>query len=225
MHEQNYWLDSEALLKKIFRFLRRRAVLGLIFGLSLIYCLTSLFWPHNSGLIIGNNDVADIESSLSMRNPNQPFQWHGGPDSNETDEDSMPITCRNSVQGKVLISDDRGYVCQRLDILSNGCCNVKVVNTKLYSCETCQANGCCSIYEYCISCCMQPEKKVLLQKILGQASESFSILFASITDHFELCLAKCRTSSQSVHHENSYRDPKAKHCYGEYPPAVHLSPS
>uniref|UniRef100_A0A0K8RD95 SREBP regulating gene protein n=1 Tax=Ixodes ricinus TaxID=34613 RepID=A0A0K8RD95_IXORI len=57
-----------------------------------------------------------------------------------------------------------------------------------------------------------------LQKIMGKASETFKMLVASITDHFELCLTKCRTSSESVHHENSYRDPSAKHCYADEPP-------
>ncbi len=36
----------------------------------------------------------------------------------------------------------------------------------------------------------------LLRKILGKAADTFQYLFASVTDHFELCLAKCRTSSQ-----------------------------
>lgn len=60
-------------------------------------------------------------------------------------------------------------------------------------------------------------QKQVLQTVLGKASETLNVLFASVTDHFELCLAKCRTSSQSVQHENTYRDPKAKHCYGEIP--------
>ncbi|KAL1467034.1 hypothetical protein MTO96_005897 [Rhipicephalus appendiculatus] len=84
-------------------------------------------------------------------------------------------------------------------------------------------NGCCSIYEYCISCCMHPQKITILQKILGKASDTFKMLVASITDHFELCLTKCRTSSDSVHHENSYRDPKAKHCYADEPPGQQMS--
>lgn len=111
-----------------------------------------------------------------------------------------------------------GYVCQRSEVASTGCCAVDAANTRRYCCETCQANGCCSIYEYCISCCMHPQKITLLQKIIGEASETFKMLVASITDHFELCLTKCRTSSESVHHENSYRDPKAKHCYADEPP-------
>lgn len=36
----------------------------------------------------------------------------------------------------------------------------------------------------------------LLRKILGKATDTFQYLFASVADHFELCLAKCRTSSQ-----------------------------
>lgn len=32
-------------------------------------------------------------------------------------------------------------------------------------------------------------------------------------DRFQICLAICRTSSLSVRHENTYKDPLAKHCY------------
>lgn len=29
-----------------------------------------------------------------------------------------------------------------------------------YSCKTCNAQGCCAIYEYCVSCCLHPGKVV-----------------------------------------------------------------
>lgn len=32
-------------------------------------------------------------------------------------------------------------------------------------------------------------------------------------DRFQICLATCRTSSASVRHENTYKDPHSKHCY------------
>lgn len=32
-------------------------------------------------------------------------------------------------------------------------------------------------------------------------------------DRFQICLAICRTSSASVRHENTYKDPNSKHCY------------
>jgi len=41
----------------------------------------------------------------------------------------------------------------------------------------------------------------------------------SLSDPFELCRFKCRTSSGSVVHENSYRSPASKYCFGlERPP-------
>ncbi|XP_058672739.1 SREBP regulating gene protein isoform X3 [Ammospiza caudacuta] len=63
-------------------------------------------------------------------------------------------------------------------------------------------------------------KQHLLERFLNRAAMAFQNLFMAVEDHFELCLAKCRTSSQSVQHENTYRDPIAKHCYGEYPPEL-----
>ncbi|XP_067911268.1 SREBP regulating gene protein isoform X2 [Heterodontus francisci] len=123
--------------------------------------------------------------------------------------------CRNSIQGKLLITDEQGYVCERKDLLVNGCCSVNTPTTKLYACDTCLPNDCCTVYEYCVSCCLQPNKQPLLERFLNRAAEAFQNLFTAIEDHFELCLAKCRTSSQSVQHENNYRDPAAKYCYGE----------
>lgn len=51
-----------------------------------------------------------------------------------------------------------GYVCPRGDILSSGCCNTDSSSTVQYACETCKDNHCCAIYEYCISCCLHPNK-------------------------------------------------------------------
>lgn len=42
--------------------------------------------------------------------------------------------------------------------MPNGCCKPDTEGTKHYSCETCHNNGCCAIYEHCISCCLQPDK-------------------------------------------------------------------
>lgn len=50
---------------------------------------------------------------------------------------------------------------------------------------------------------------------MENASRRQMTVFASVKDNYELCLAKCRTDSHSVQNENRYRDPKAKHCYGE----------
>ncbi|XP_040842869.1 SREBP regulating gene protein isoform X3 [Ochotona curzoniae] len=64
------------------------------------------------------------------------------------------------------------------------------------------------------------KQQLLLERFLNRAAMAFQNLFMAVEDHFELCLAKCRTSSQSVQHENTYRDPIAKFCYGENPPEL-----
>uniref|UniRef100_A0A1B6E552 SREBP regulating gene protein n=1 Tax=Clastoptera arizonana TaxID=38151 RepID=A0A1B6E552_9HEMI len=188
-------------------FFRKKIVLGIIFTFSLTYCILSFVYEPTDHVI---NEV-DVIPSRQLDNS---FLWHSN---NEDDNSTVKITlCRNSVQGTHLIVDDKGYICSRSHILTNGCCNTELKSSQRYSCETCKENGCCRIYEYCISCCLDPNKKDLLQNMLGKASETFRVLFASVTDHFELCLAKCRTNSLSVLHENLYKDPSAKYCYGDY---------
>uniref|UniRef100_A0ABI7YPK0 SREBP regulating gene protein n=1 Tax=Felis catus TaxID=9685 RepID=A0ABI7YPK0_FELCA len=155
---------------------------------------------------------------LQVQDHDQPIPWkvqfHLGNSSRPGNQ------CRNSIQGKHLITDELGYICERKDLLVNGCCNVNVPGTKQYRCDGCLPNGCCSAYEYCVSCCLQPSKQLLLERFLNRAAVAFQNLFMAVEDHFELCLAKCRTSSQSVQHENTYRDPIAKYCYGESPPEL-----
>merc|ERR1719268_435440 len=87
-----------------------------------------------------------------------------------------------------------------------------------FICASCdQVAACCGSYEDCISCCLRPEQRPGLQQILNKAAESNNVLFVSVSDHFELCLAKCRTSSSSVQHENTYRNKIKKFCYGKNP--------
>lgn len=71
---------------------------------------------------------------------------------------NITTNCRNSIQGKALIVDDRGFVCSRSDLLWTGCCNTENKYTKQYKCETCNEINCCRIYEYCVSCCLHPDK-------------------------------------------------------------------
>ncbi|XP_026846932.1 UPF0454 protein C12orf49 homolog isoform X1 [Drosophila persimilis] len=141
------------------------------------------------------------------------------------------LRCRNSVQGRQLLTDERGFVCLREQALPSGCCNLEMPGIGYYSCRTCNATtNCCRLYEYCVSCCLHPDKQPLLELVL-QSAYTPKYIYASVADHFELCLVKCRTNSHSVEHENKYRDGKAKHCYGiteahesqrdVAPPAVH----
>ncbi|XP_029475876.1 UPF0454 protein C12orf49 homolog isoform X2 [Rhinatrema bivittatum] len=195
------------------KILRKRWVLGVVFGLSLIYFLASTFKQEE-------RTVRD-RMLLQAQDHEQFIMWRVQFNLGNSSRPSN--RCRNSVQGKLLITDDLGYICERKELLANGCCNINVASSKLYSCESCLPNGCCSIYEYCVSCCLQPNK-LLLERFLNRAAAAFQNLFLAVEDHFELCLAKCRTSSQvshfSVQHENTYRNPIAKYCYGESPPEL-----
>ncbi|CAO2629311.1 SREBP regulating gene protein [Lemmus lemmus] len=192
------------------RLLRKRWVLALVFGLSLVYFLSSTFKQEERA-------VRD-RNLLQVHDREQPILWKVQFNLGNSSRPSNQ--CRNSVQGKHLITDELGYVCERKNLLPNGCCDVKVPSTKQYCCDGCLVNGCCEAYEYCVSCCLQPSKQLLLERFLNRAAVAFQNLFMAVEDHFELCLAKCRTSSQSVQHENTYRDPIAKYCYGESPPVL-----
>ncbi|XP_012518345.1 PREDICTED: UPF0454 protein C12orf49 homolog isoform X2 [Propithecus coquereli] len=168
------------------RLLRKRWVLALVFGLSLVYFLSSTFKQEERA-------VRD-RNLLQIQDHDQPIPWKV---QFNLGNSSRPSTqCRNSIQGKHLITDELGYVCERKDLLVNGCCNVNVPGTKQYCCDGCWPNGCCSAYEYCVSCCLQPNKQLLLERFLNRAAVAFQNLFMAVEDHFELCLAKCRTSSQ-----------------------------
>lgn len=55
------------------------------------------------------------------------------------------------------------------------------------------------------------QKASMLGAFLNKAK---SLLYSSVSDTFELCLARCRTSSMSVVHENAYIDEVFKYCHG-----------
>ncbi|CAF4934121.1 unnamed protein product [Pieris macdunnoughi] len=183
----------------ILRFIRRPLVLGIIFASSLTYCIVSF-------LKEGNNKNM-IYQDVSVQH--KPFVWRTLQEHNETTD----VECRNSVQGRALIVDDRGYVCRRNDIGQNGCCVIDTDETTRYSCQSCNEDHCCIIYEYCVACCLDPKKRNMLQVVLSKLTAEEHVLVHSLADDYELCLTKCRTSSHSVLHENSYKNPGHKHCF------------
>lgn len=96
----------------------------------------------------------DFDEVIYKRN--QPLVWREE-SNNVTLNDVVPSSCRNSIQGKTLIVDDEGYVCSRIELLNNGCCKL-TLQSKQYDCDSCIFDGCCSVYEYCVSCCLNPNK-------------------------------------------------------------------
>ncbi|MBZ3887103.1 UPF0454 protein C12orf49-like protein [Sciurus carolinensis] len=77
-----------------------------------------------------------------------------------------------------------------------------ILSPKQYCCNGCLANGCCSTYEYCMSWASSPTR-TLPEALLNRGVVAFQNLFMTVEDHFQLCLARCRNSSQSVQHENT----------------------
>lgn len=190
------------------RFLRRKIVLGIIFGLSFCYCIYN--FTKESPYKLVTRSVAENDEKPLIKLNSANFAWNSGQE--DLNSSAQEITCRNSIQGKFLLVDDKGYVCRREDILVNGCCNINSSYTIRYMCDSCQKDNCCIVYEYCLSCCMDPNKKTLLKNDLSNPRTKF--ILSAVRDQFELCSVKCRTNSLSVFHESTYRNPSRKYCYG-----------
>ncbi|CAK9297234.1 unnamed protein product [Gordionus sp. m RMFG-2023] len=92
--------------------------------------------------------------------------------------------------------------------------------TRRYVCDSCETlSRCCSSYEHCVSCCLSPSNYLIIRAVMTRYGERDATLSAA-RDTYEACLAKCRTSGVSVTHENAYRDPAVKHCYGLSQPRI-----
>ena len=132
--------------------------------------------------------------NVHLRKLNQPFEWHSqGPGeeveaeklekfNNSTEEVTKKIsTCRNSVQGKLWIADDQGYICHRSDIASNGCCDRNSTSSLKYSCNGCtNSTGCCETFEFCVSCCMNPVN--VSYQYLFRVDQKWLIYFNTFTE-------------------------------------------
>lgn len=155
------------------------------------------------------------------------------PESKQSQRTTTPIImCRNTVQGSTLITDSRGYTCsvELVDPVTK-CCPLELpawlkdhpldwpTVLEQHSCQTCNAHHCCSVYEYCVSCCMNPQHRTMIQSIIqSKAQEGKANVYKGIQTVFQFCSTRCRTSSKSVVNENRYRT-VYKHCYGAKDPS------
>ncbi|KAI5419962.1 hypothetical protein KIW84_043945 [Lathyrus oleraceus] len=117
--------------------------------------------------------------------------------------------CKTTVQGRYLLSDNNGYVCNALSIDSKSRCCPQT--GKKFSCHGCNLlSQCCNSYEYCVSCCLNPaltrREQVLKMKIAKPATAR------SYESIFDYCTGRCRHSSESVVHENAYLS-DLHHCF------------
>lgn len=51
-----------------------------------------------------------------------------------------------------------GFVCSLDHLKPSGCCDNLSTNSKRFYCLNCLPVGCCSLYEICVSCCLDPNK-------------------------------------------------------------------
>lgn len=121
-----------------------------------------------------------------------------------------------------------GFTCETkdLDSANAGCCDVRGVSSKQFSCTTCdEMTSCCERYEYCVSCCMSPQQTgthvdLVQQKAFAQYSDvSMRARAGPLNDPYTLCAATCRTNSRSVVHENAYKH-ASHHCYYLHAPPL-----
>ncbi|XP_059299037.1 uncharacterized protein LOC132051823 [Lycium ferocissimum] len=118
-------------------------------------------------------------------------------------------TCKTTVQGRYLIADDIGQVCDALSIDPiSRCCRGK---QDQFSCNGCNLiSQCCNSYEFCVSCCLNPsrtQKHLALRVKIAKPTTS-----GTYSTLFDFCKGRCRHNSESVVHENAYLS-EFHHCF------------
>jgi len=117
------------------------------------------------------------------------------------------------VKEKIFVTDDQGYVCKwkEWNAMSLCCKETEQTSIPRFSCENCNTSAsCCSIYEFCVSCCMEPEHSFMREHVSRKTDSPF---LKNAKNTFEFCKGACRTNSKSLYLQNKYRN-EDKYCYG-----------
>ena len=69
---------------------------------------------------------------------------------------SQKELCQHTIQSGARVVDELGYVCSRSHLLHTGCCDQTKRTTFRFLCSSCTNINCCSVYEHCVSCCLNP---------------------------------------------------------------------
>ncbi|PAA92109.1 hypothetical protein BOX15_Mlig001994g3 [Macrostomum lignano] len=221
--------------------LNRLRRIYIIFPILLLFGLIFVFYRNPESFSSGSQDSTEqlLAFKWQSRHPLDLDQVGSGTGNTSSAADSSAAasknfsspqlrlrqyTCRNSVGGRDSLVDERGVVCSRADLLTGGCCPYPSKRSVRYHCSACnQFSLCCKSFEFCVSCCLQPNQRPILEAVLLRARALGDKVLLRVADPFQLCLARCRTSSESVQHENAYRDPVNKHCFGLQPPTLRLA--
>lgn len=123
--------------------------------------------------------------------------------------DHLSKSCKNTIQGRYMLTDERGYVCGVMSVNpSSGCCPEA---GEQFPCQGCNISSqCCDSYEFCVSCCLNParthKETVIKMKV---AKPTTAGTYGSI---FNFCAGRCRHNSACVVHENAYAS-EMHHCF------------
>ncbi|XP_059654434.1 uncharacterized protein LOC132301154 isoform X3 [Cornus florida] len=117
--------------------------------------------------------------------------------------------CRTTVQGRYLLSDDNGHVCNALSVdPESRCCSGK---GEQFSCHGCNlVSQCCNSYEFCVSCCLNPERT--RKELALKVKIAKPVTAGTYSSVFDFCAGRCRHNSESVVHENAYLS-DFHHCF------------
>ncbi|KAI5659505.1 hypothetical protein M9H77_28298 [Catharanthus roseus] len=117
--------------------------------------------------------------------------------------------CRTTVQGRYLLSDDNGHICDALSLdPQSRCCPSKGEQFSCYGCNL--VSQCCKSYEFCVSCCLNPtqtQKELALKVKIAKPATAGTYMSV-----FDFCAGRCRHNSESVVHENAYLN-DFHHCF------------
>eukprot|EP01117_Protostelium_nocturnum_P013022 TRINITY_DN4831_c0_g1_i2.p1 TRINITY_DN4831_c0_g1~~TRINITY_DN4831_c0_g1_i2.p1 ORF type:complete len:233 (+),score=72.07 TRINITY_DN4831_c0_g1_i2:265-963(+) len=211
-------------------------------GMMMAFGLSYLFVLYYFSISIRSEEDKSIgRSTISMDSRIVSEDDNDSPSSSSIDfnEFKISINCQHSKEGKgKIVVDSNGFICNRSQLIpSSNCCpssylpsqssnkndehnDIQWRKKNRFECKSCDwETNCCSIYEYCISCCLNPSKRQIVKEMNSTIGPKSSLLISS---KFELCQFVCRTSSKCLLHENTYRG-SFKYCFGtSFPP---LEPS
>ena len=114
--------------------------------------------------------------------------------------------CRTTKAGRRFVADDRGYVCRRSAVdPATQCCgrseggNASASGIPRYDCASCNERGCCSEYEQCVACCLDPRRDGSRAKMVSiTAAGGGSLIAKRNASAFVVCKERCRYRSDHL---------------------------
>ncbi|OWZ10869.1 hypothetical protein PHMEG_00016198 [Phytophthora megakarya] len=203
--------------KKKMSTLRVLLALSLAFALPyIVLTIGRMRFPAGRGVKVSADELDEVKirSHIIVDRLDTPAPEHRqmflreGGDGLKLDE--TETRCENTVQGVRLLTDSMGYVCTRaqLDKVKPGCCNetdASPPRIKQYTCDRDRVHNGATVTG-------------IRRDFLTHADPNHPVYSdSSEITVFQYCQYRCRTSSASVQHQNSYRSNRS-FCYGIHRP-------